>query len=70
MDDFEDVKTLVNKASKSVGTLKFICNYHNVSIDTKIKLFCTIPLFFLWGRDMVIKKILRKVNCSKTKLCA
>ena len=44
MGDSEDINNSINKASKSMDTLKFILNGCNAPIETNIKLFSVIPL--------------------------
>ena len=44
IDDTEDVKNRINKASKSIGMLKFTWNSKDIPIDTKIKLHETMLL--------------------------
>ena len=70
MDDCEDVKNHINKASESTGTLDFIWDNFDVLIETKIKLFTPITLnFLLRGKDNWIsnKEDVKKIEMFQNK---
>ena len=44
LDGTEDVKSRIDKASKSMGVLKFVWDEKDVPLETKIKLCTNIPM--------------------------
>ena len=52
LDGTEDVKSKIDKASKSMGVLKLVWDEKDVPLETKIKLCTNIPMSLsLWGGD-------------------
>ena len=52
LDGTEDVKNRINKSSKSMGGLRFLWNERDVPLESKIKIYTSIPIsILLWGGD-------------------